>query len=90
MATKDMLRYFHGVVGYGLRYVSSGDVKLQGYTDFDWVGNAVDRNSTFVCCFSLGSNMISCLSRKHKSVALSTSEAKYIATNLASREAAWL
>jgi hypothetical protein len=32
MAAKHMLRYLHGTVGYGLRYVSSGDVKLQGYT----------------------------------------------------------
>jgi hypothetical protein len=35
MATKHMLRYLRGTVGYGLRYVSSRDVKLQGYTDSD-------------------------------------------------------
>jgi hypothetical protein len=35
MATKHMLRYLRGTIGYGLRYVSSGDVKLQGYTDSD-------------------------------------------------------
>jgi hypothetical protein len=28
MATKHMLRYLHGIIGYGFRYVSSGDVKL--------------------------------------------------------------
>jgi hypothetical protein len=28
MATKHMLRYLHGIIGYGLRYVSGGDVKL--------------------------------------------------------------
>jgi hypothetical protein len=28
MAAKHMLRYLHGTIGYGLRYVSSGDVKL--------------------------------------------------------------
>jgi hypothetical protein len=28
MAAKHMLRYLHGMVGYGLRYVSIGDVKL--------------------------------------------------------------
>jgi hypothetical protein len=46
MAAKHMLRYLHGTVGYGLRYVSGGDVKLQGYTDSDWAGSAVDRKST--------------------------------------------
>jgi hypothetical protein len=42
MATKHMLRYLRGMVGYGLRYVSGGDVNLQGYTDFDWVGSVMD------------------------------------------------
>jgi hypothetical protein len=58
MATKYMLRYLHGTVGYGLRYGPSGDMKLQGYTYFDWAGSAVDRKSTSGCCFSLGSSMI--------------------------------
>jgi hypothetical protein len=59
MAAKHMLRYVRGTIGYGLRYVSGGDVKLQGYTDFDWAGSAADRKSTSGCCFSLGSCMIS-------------------------------
>jgi hypothetical protein len=90
IAAKHVLRYLHGTVGYGLRYVSDGDVKLQGYTDSDWAGSAVDRKSTSGCCFSLGSGMISWLSRKQTSVALSTTEAEYIAASVASREAVWL
>jgi hypothetical protein len=35
MAVKHILRYLCGTVGYGLRYVSGGDVKLQGYTKSD-------------------------------------------------------
>jgi hypothetical protein len=35
VATKHVLRYLHGTVGYGLRYVSGGEVRLQGYTDSD-------------------------------------------------------
>jgi hypothetical protein len=38
VATKHVLRYLHGTIGYGLRYVSGGEVKLQGYTDSDWAG----------------------------------------------------
>jgi hypothetical protein len=90
MVTKHMLRYLRGTVGYGLRYVSSGDVKLQGYTDFDWAWSVVDRKSTSKCCFSLGSSMISWLSTKQTSMALNTSEAKYIAASMASHEAVWL
>jgi hypothetical protein len=47
MAAKHMLRYLHGTVGYGLRYVSGGDVKLQDYTDSDYKGSAVDREEYF-------------------------------------------
>jgi hypothetical protein len=90
METKHMLRYLHGMVGYGLRYVSSGDVKLHGYTDSDWEGSAVDEKSNFGFCFSLGSCMISWLSRKQTSVALNTSEAEYITKSVGSREAMWL
>jgi hypothetical protein len=67
MEAKHMLRYLHGTIGYGLRYVSGGDVTLQGYTNSDWAWSAVDQKSTYECCFSLGSGMISWLSRKQKS-----------------------
>jgi hypothetical protein len=90
ITTKQVLRYLHGTIGYGLRYVSDGDVKLQGYIDFDWGGSAMDQKSTSGCCFSLGSGMISCLSRKKTSVALSTVEAEYIAASVASHEVVWL
>jgi hypothetical protein len=90
VATKHVLRYLHGTVGYGLRYVSDGKVTLQGLTKSNWVGSAVHKKSTSRCCFSFGSGMISWLSRKHTSVALSTTEAEYIAASVASREGVWL
>jgi hypothetical protein len=90
IAAKHVLRYICGTLGYGLRYVSDGEMKLQGYTDSDWAGSIVDRKSTLGCCFSLGSSMISWLSRKQMSVALSTIEVEYIATSVASREVVWL
>jgi hypothetical protein len=90
VATKHVLRYLRGTIGYGLRYVSGGEVRLQGYTDSDWAGSAVDRKSTSGCCFSLGSTMISWFSRKQTFVALSTTEAEYITASVTSREAVWL
>jgi hypothetical protein len=42
IVAKHMLRYLHGIVGYGLRYVSDGDVKMEGYIDSDWEGSVVD------------------------------------------------
>ena len=75
-ATKHVLRYLWGTVGYGLRYSSSVDLSLQGYVDADWVGSAMDQKSTSNFCFTLGSSMVSWCSRKHSSVALSTAKAE--------------
>jgi hypothetical protein len=90
IVAKHVLRYLRGTVGHGLRYTSSIDMRLQGYTDSDWAGSAVDRKSTSGCCFTLGSAMVSWCSRKQTSVALSTAEAEYIALSVAVREAVWL
>jgi hypothetical protein len=90
IARKHVLRYLRGTVGYGLRYASGVDMRLQGYANADWAGSAVDRKSTSGCCFNLGSVMVSWCSRKQSSVALSTTEAEYIALCVAVREAVWL
>eukprot|EP00253_Pinus_taeda_P024229 PITA_24229 len=89
IGAKNILRYLRGTITYGLRY-SAEDVRLHGYSEVDWVGIVVDQKSTFGCCFSLGSASISWMSRKQKSVALSTAEAEYIAACMASCEAVWL
>jgi hypothetical protein len=72
VAVKHVLRDLRSTVGYGLRYASNVDMRLQGYADFDWEGSTVDRKSTSRCCFSLGSAMVSQCSMKHTFVALST------------------
>jgi hypothetical protein len=51
IVVKHVLRYLRGTIGHGLRYTSSIDMRLQGYTDSDWAGSAVDRKSTSECCF---------------------------------------
>eukprot|EP00253_Pinus_taeda_P036516 PITA_36516 len=90
IAVKHVLRYLCGTVSYGLRYVSNGEVQLQGYTNSDWERSAKDRKSTSRCCFSLGSAMISWMSKKQTFVTLSTVEVEYNAASLASCEAMWL
>jgi hypothetical protein len=90
ISTKHVLRYICGIVGRGMRYTSSINMRLQGYTDFDWAGNAVDRKSTSGCCFTLESAMVSWCSKKQTFVALSTAEVEYISLIVAIREAVWL
>ena len=46
VATKHMLRYLRGSIGYGLIYSYDGGVMLHGYTNSDWEGSTVDRKST--------------------------------------------
>jgi hypothetical protein len=87
---KHVLRYLRGTVGYGLRYASSIDMRLQGYVDSDWVGSTIDRKSTSKCCVSVGSVMVSWCNRKQTFVALSTTEVEYIAICTIVREAVWL
>jgi hypothetical protein len=90
IAAKHVLTYLRGTFGYGLRYASGVDMRLQGYADAYWAGSTVDRKSISGCCFTLGSAMVSCCSRKQTSVALSIAEAKYIALCVAVCEAVWL
>jgi hypothetical protein len=90
IAAKHVLRYIHRTINYGLRYTASSDIQLHVFTDSDWAGSAEDRKSTSGMCFNLGSTMISWGSRKHKSVALSTTEAEYITACEACTKAIWL
>jgi hypothetical protein len=90
IAAKHVLRYIRGIINYGLRYTTSSDSQLHGFTDSDWVGSAEDRKSTSGMCFSLGSAMISWGNRKHKSIALNTVEAEYMVACEACIEAVWL
>eukprot|EP00253_Pinus_taeda_P013574 PITA_13574 len=89
IGAKNLLRYLRGTITHGLRYTAR-DVRLHGYFDVDWVGSVVDRKSTFGCNLSLGFVSISWMSRKQKSVALSTAKVEYIAASMASCEAVWL
>jgi hypothetical protein len=42
VATKHVLRYLQGTVGFGLRCVRGDGVRLHGYLDSDWAGSPVD------------------------------------------------
>ena len=57
---------------------------------FDWVGSISDRRSTIGFMFSLRSAVISWSSKKQLTVALSSIEAKYRGTAMATCEVAWL
>jgi Reverse transcriptase (RNA-dependent DNA polymerase) len=61
-----------------------------GYSDADWASNPNDRKSISGFAFLLGGGAISWSSKKQTSVALSSTEAEYMAASHAARHAIWL
>eukprot|EP00253_Pinus_taeda_P001483 PITA_01483 len=90
VAAKHILRYLQGTIHYCLKYDRRNDVQLIGYTDSDQGGSEQDGRSTTGQCFSLGSSMVSWMSRKQDTIALSNVEAEYVVACEVSREAVWL
>lgn len=63
---------------------------LQGYVDVDHAGEADHRRSTSGYVFTVGKTAVSWVSKLQKIVALSTTEAEYVAVTEASKEMIWL
>jgi hypothetical protein len=85
-------RYLKGTSALRLvfkRGVPNG-MALSGYVDADWASDVNDRKSTSGFVFMLGGAAISWGSKKQASVALSSTEAEYIAASHAAKEAVWL
>lgn len=74
IATKHILRYLQGTIKYCMKYHRRNDVQLIGYTDSDQGGSEQDHRITTRGCFSLGSSMVSQMSRKQDTVTLSSDE----------------
>ncbi|MCH90612.1 putative gag-pol polyprotein [Trifolium medium] len=90
LQVKRILKYVSGTCDYGLMYTHGGGSNMVGYCDADWAGSADDRKSTSGGCFFLGCNLISWFSKKQNSVALSTTEAEYIAAGSSCSQMVWM
>lgn len=92
LLVKRILRYLQGTSSYGLTPRPSSNLKLsfQAYMDADWAGDQTDRRSTSGYCVYLGSNLISCSARKHKTVSKSSTEAEYRGLSIATAELMWI
>ena len=83
---KRILRYIKGTSDVALYYGGS-DLTVRGYVDSDFVGD-LDKSKSVV--FILASGAVSWVSKLQSVVALSTTEAEYVAATQASKEAVWL
>ncbi|XP_026430848.1 uncharacterized protein LOC113327958 [Papaver somniferum] len=89
-AEKRLLRYIQGTMNFGIMYSRNLDVKLVGYCDSDLGGCIDDMKSTSGYAFSLGSGIFTWASKKQETVALSTAEAEYISSLVATSHVVWL
>ena len=83
------MRYISETIDVGLKYANRGEVpSIEGYVDSDFVGSIDTRKSTTGYAFKVFGNIVSW--NLQSVVALSTTEAKYIAASEAVKETLWL
>ncbi len=93
-ALKRILRYLAGTKAYGITYSGmqskNRNINLfQGYADAAYA-NADESKSTTGYVFQAGGGAITWMSKRQSVVALSSTEAEYVALSEAGREACWL
>jgi hypothetical protein len=89
-AALDLISYLRTHSDHSIYYPrGEGVARFHGYVDADW-GGAEDRKSTGAFIFMLGNSPISWQSKRQNTVALSSTEAEYIATKEVTKEAIWL
>eukprot|EP00253_Pinus_taeda_P001735 PITA_01735 len=93
-AVKWVFRYLRGTSD--LWFVLSNKTMIGqsvGYSwlvDANWAGDLIRKDLQVGMCFKLFGGAVSWMSKKQSLVALSTTEAEYMATTHASKEAVWL
>jgi hypothetical protein len=82
--------YLAGTQDYKLVYGKTADKGLMAYTDSDWAADKIRCRSVTGYFFKLADGIISWRSHAQKTVALSSTEAEYMALSDCSRQAVWI
>jgi hypothetical protein len=90
VVVKRILRYLVSTSCFGIWYPKGSTFDLIEYSYSDYAGCKVDRKSTSGTCQFLGRSLVSWSSTKQTSVALSTTEAEYVATGQCSTQLLWM
>lgn len=92
MATgKRLLRYLKGTAHYRVHYGGEHvDAPLKCFVDSDWANDPVDRASISGYVWFMAGGPISWSSKKQTTIALSSTEAEYMAITHAIQEGIWL
>ena len=89
-AMKRIMRYLVYTPKFGLWYPKGSSFDLIQYSDADYARYKIDRKSTSGTYQFLGRSLVSLTSKKQNSVALSTAEAEYIATDHCCAQLLWM
>ncbi|XP_019186526.1 PREDICTED: uncharacterized protein LOC109181228 [Ipomoea nil] len=87
---KRVLRYIREMQDHGLRLSASSSSDIHAFSNSDWAGCPIDRKSTSGYAVFIGSNLISWVSRKQRTVARSSTEAEYKGLADVSVEVTWV
>ena len=86
---KRILRYIQGTLDLGIRFDYQSHTPLVGYADADFANN-YDRKSVSGYLLEVFGNVVSWCTRKQRTVALSTTEAEFVALATACSELLWI
>ncbi|XP_071695796.1 secreted RxLR effector protein 161-like [Rutidosis leptorrhynchoides] len=89
-AVKRIFRYLKGTMHLGLWYSKFTGIDIMCFDDSDHGGAMIDRKSTSGVCAFVGLCLTSWFSKKQTSVALSTTEAEYVAMGRACVQVLWM
>ncbi|GKD43914.1 retrovirus-related pol polyprotein from transposon TNT 1-94 [Tanacetum coccineum] len=78
-AVKQIFQYLRGTINMGLWYLKDSCIALTAFADADHAGCQDTRKSTSGSMQLLGDRLVSWSSKKQKSIAISSTEAEYIA-----------
>ncbi|GAV77158.1 hypothetical protein CFOL_v3_20630 [Cephalotus follicularis] len=90
IVVKRIFRYLAYTLLLGLFYSNDSLFNLHAFSNADYGGCKLDRKSTSGTCQFLGNSLVSWFSKKQNSVALSTTEAEYVAAGSCCAQALWL
>lgn len=88
-AAKRVLRYLKGTINHGMVY-SKTSHRVTGFVDADWANCQIDRRSYTGFAFVFNNAAICWESKKQRTVALSSTEAEYMALTEATKESMYL
>lgn len=90
-AARHLLRYLRGTAHLCLRFdAEAGHRIVLGHADADWGGCTSTRRSTTGYVFNTYGGTVAWRSRRQPTVSLSTTEAEYMASTDATKQAVWL